>query len=198
MDTTYNEDWLKITANNAGKLRIWLESPADSDFDLKVYSDNCITNLCSSVTSGDDICTIDAAAGATYKIKNYRYSGSGDGAVRAYLEECFEHNDCADPSKPYCSAENKCVECFVDTDCKGIDGTYNTYCPKDTTVPNYILPSCQGNICRCASSCAGNVECAPNFCCTKESPQGPNKILPGKTLYTCEPEGTTSNPWLCT
>ena len=127
--------------------------------------------------------------------------GSGSAIVTAALYECIADNaiDSACPlDKPYCSS-NKCVECMIDTDCKGTDGTYNTYCPKDSTTPNYILPSCTvANTCQCATSCVGNAECAPNFCCTAESPQGPNIKLPGKTEYTCEPKGTTSNPWLCT
>jgi hypothetical protein len=91
---------------------------------------------------------------------------------------------------------NVCVECLTSTDCKGTDGTYNTYCPKDSPVPNYILPRCDAtNICQCAATCTGNVECAPNFCCTAESPQGPGE---SELLSTCVPKGDTDNPWLCT
>ena len=132
-------------------------------------------------------------------------SGTGTATVTASLYECIADNavDANCPAaKPYC-ANNKCVECLQRTDCKGTDGTYNTYCPKDTVLldthkPNYVLPSCTANICICEKECATSVECAQGFCCTKESPQGPNKILPGKTLFTCEPKSTVVNPWLCT
>ena len=116
---------------------------------------------------------------------------------------CYYYDTSCSGDTPACAVDGDgravCVECAIDTDCKGTDGTYNTYCPKDSTTPNYILPSCTvANTCQCATSCVGNAECAPNFCCTAESPQGPNIKLPGKTEYTCEPKGTTSNPWLCT
>ena len=125
----------------------------------------------------------------------------------SFNNDCVEclWNDNADGTsthcpntKPYCSG-NKCVECIQRTDCKGTDGTYNTYCPKNPAeARSSILPSCSGaHVCICETACDTNTECATNFCCTGETPQGPNAILPGKTGYTCEPKSTIANPWLC-
>jgi hypothetical protein len=117
--------------------------------------------------------------------------------------ECTNDDHCTDP-KPKCDTTNNvCVECLQATDCKGIDGTYNTYCPKGTTVANHVLPICDtANRCQCTSTCGSgtgvNTQCASGYCCTGENPQGPNKILSGETTYTCEPKSTISNPWLCT
>ena len=106
------------------------------------------------------------------------------------------------PSKPYCLTGGSssdpmwltCVECLSSgTECKGTDGTWNTYCPKGTGTRNHILPFCVTNECRCAAECSTNTECTTNFCCTKESPQGPG-ISPG----TCESVSDIQNPWLCT
>lgn len=139
-----------------------------------------------------------------------------DGVCKA---GCTKDSDCIDSrsyddpfyyvtSKPKCHIElgkttGECVECLQATDCKDTDGTWNIYCPKETVLlpthePNSILPTCTDNICQCEASCAGNVECALGFCCTGETPQGPNVILLGKTDYTCEPKSTVANPWLCT
>ena len=198
IDATNTVDWFKITANDNGKLRITLESPADTDLNLKVYYSGCSSIMClsSNSDSATDSCTIDAIAGTTYNIRNLRYYGSGYGTVTASLEECYSDSHCP-ASSPYCS-NNVCVECFIDTDCIGNDGTWSTYCPEDSTTPNYILPTCDAaNNCQCAGSCIGNAACASGYCCTGGDTQGPNVILPGETLYTCESTSTVSNPWLC-
>jgi len=142
----------------------------------------------------------------------YQCNAAGDVERKVVAKSCITNSclssdywslwqDCTSTQKCN-SATGKCVECITATDCKGTDGTYNTYCPKDTTTPNYILPRCVSNECRCEASCGSatgvNANCAPGYCCTGEDPQGPNIILPGKTLYTCEPKSTISNPWLCT
>ena len=156
-------------------------------------------------------------------VKVHRNLGDGSGSINVKLLECVANNalDSACPSaKPYCSG-NKCVECVGNPDgtfkgCLGTDGTTGTYCPKDTVSlplctggattgchdPNSIVPRCTlSNICQCEESCGTglnrNVLCALGFCCTGESVQGPNKKLPGKTVYTCEPISTIVNPWLC-
>ena len=143
----------------------------------------------------------------------YQCNAAGDVERKAVAKYCITDScssfdylslwqDCTSTQKCN-SATGKCVECLTATDCKGTDGTYNTYCPKDSTVPNYILPFCDSaNRCQCAASCGSatgvNANCASGYCCTGENPQGPNVILPGKTLYTCEQKGTASTKWLCT
>ena len=199
VSSSNTQDWLKITASNNGKLKIELTPPAGYDYDLYVYANDCSTSLCSSVKTGDavDSCTIDAAATTTYKVKISRYSGSGAAAVSAYLEECFVDSNCPS-AKPYCT-NNVCVECINNPDgsftgCLGTDGTQNTYCPKDSPTPNYILPSCDLtlNECQCEAECSTGSECALNFCCTGES-LGPSEIS-----GECVQKSTVRNPWLCT
>ena len=199
ISSSNTQDWLKITASNNGKLKIELTPPAGYDYDLYVYANDCSTSLCSSVKTGDavDSCTIDAAATTTYKVKISRYSGSGAAAVSAYLEECFVDSNCPS-AKPYCT-NNVCVECINNPDgsftgCLGTDGTQNTYCPKDSPTPNYILPSCDLtlNECQCEAECSTGSECALNFCCTGES-LGPSEIS-----GECVQKSTVRNPWLCT
>ncbi len=97
-------------------------------------------------------------------------------------------------ARPYCS-NNVCVECLIDTDCKGADGTYNTYCPKGGGARSHILPSCTANSCACEGSCvSSNANCAPGFCCTGETPQGPRESV---VSSSCVSTGGARNPWLC-
>ncbi len=91
------------------------------------------------------------------------------------------------------------MECLQATDCKGTDGTLNTYCPKDSEVPNYVLPTCDPDTftCQCAASCgtggSANDKCAPDYCCTGQDPDGPTE-----SPSSCVLKGAVSNPWLCT
>jgi len=200
ISSTNANDWFKITTNSNGKLIVEM-TPSAADLDLEVYKGPNCGSLASVGTSNlggasKETVTTNANAGDIFWIKPYYYSNSATGSITAKLVECAANNavDTACPAaKPYCT-NNVCVECFVDTDCKGTDGTYNTYCPKDSDAANYILPSCTAaNECRCAAECTANTECAPNFCCNKEGPQGPG-ISPG----TCKSKGDIQNPWLCT
>ncbi len=198
-------DWFKVKANNNGKLIVEM-IPSAADLDLEVDKETSIGGGCSNLVwlgksqnggANKETVIANAVAGYTYWIKTYYSSGSATGTVTAKLVECAIDSNCP-AAKPYCN-NNVCVECVIDTDCKGTDGTYNTYCPKDSTIPNYILPSCDSalNECQCEAACTGNAECATDYCCTGGDPQGPNVILPGKTGYSCVANGVPIDRWLC-
>ena len=139
----------------------------------------------------------------------YQCNAAGDVERKAVAKYCITDScssfdylslwqDCTSTQKCN-SATGKCVECLTATDCKGTDGTYNTYCLKDSTVPNYILPTCTSNVCICENTCGSNTGvnalCASGYCCTGEKPQGPGE---SSLSSTCKPKSTISNPWLCT
>ncbi len=210
ISSTNSNDWFKIKANDNGKLIVEM-TPSAADLDLEVDKETFIGGACNNLVqvgtsayggSTKETVIVDAVKDYAYWIRTFFYSGSGaTGTVTAKLVECTANNalDTACPSaKPYCTS-NRCVECIIDdTECKGTDGTYNTYCPKDSDIANHILPSCVSNECRCEAACSGNAECATNFCCTGGDPQGPSVILPGKTGYSCVAKGEPISSWLCT
>ena len=132
--------------------------------------------------------------------------------------ECYDDNDCLDPSKPNCCPNHVCHECCTHDDC--INNPDGSYCKAETltcgcTNPLYHCQEpaqiCPYNIaekcspvtytCECGSCTYGadNAECDPAFpCCTGvPTPSGPGDE--SGIQYKCVEKGRLSAylEWLC-
>jgi len=211
LSSSVQDDIFKFTVNMQGYLIVNMDGPGTAcDWDFWVNADGYCGIETTYITRSpvevgcDESASVFSVTGEKY-IKVHRNTGDGLGSINVRLVECVA-NDAADgecPSaKPYCNG-NTCVGCISSgTECKGTDGTYNTFCPLTSTTPNYILPKCTLNTCICEGTCGSGINrnalCASEYCCTGETPQGPDAILPGEATYTCINNNGRINPWLCT
>jgi hypothetical protein len=111
--------------------------------------------------------------------------------------ECCVKSDCTDPDKPYCSPENKCVECLSND---RADGT-SSQCFNRPGFENQYLRCDTVNYWCVEAPCLANSECDAGYCCDKSQDivggLPPEKRGTGVCVKQASAEGLRQ-PYLCT
>jgi len=95
-------DYFEVTPSEDGQMTVSMSPPAGADFDMKVYSGGCGSQLCLSNNSGSapENCEITVTAGTTYVIEVYGYNGNYDEGQSYMLVPSCPQTTCGDAYEP--------------------------------------------------------------------------------------------------